>query len=50
MEILRNYLEKYLLLSDEEWFDFKECIVIEKIPKKDFILKEGEKCDFIAFI
>lgn len=50
MEILRNYLEKFLLLSDEEWLDFKECIEIEKISKKDFILKEGEKCDFIAFI
>lgn len=43
METLKKYLDKFLPLSDEEWKDFQECIIIEKIPKKDFILKEDEK-------
>ena len=50
MEALRKHFEKFIKLSDEEWLDFQKCLTKEVIQKNDFILKENEKCDFIAFI
>lgn len=50
MEALRKYFDKYIILNDEEWNDFEACLTKESIQKKDLILKENEKCDFLAFI
>lgn len=50
MEALRIYFEKFIKLSDAEWIDFQECLIKEVVHKKDLILKENEKCNFIAFI
>jgi hypothetical protein len=37
-------------LSNDEWLDLQECLTKENIRKKDLILKEYEKCDFVAFV
>ncbi len=50
MESLRIYFEKFIKLSDEEWLDFQVCLTKEVIRKKDQILKQNEKCDFLAFV
>ncbi|MFN4810978.1 MAG: Crp/Fnr family transcriptional regulator, partial [Bacteroidota bacterium] len=50
MEALRKYFDKFIILNDEEWNDFEACLTKEIIQKKDLILKENEKCDFLAFI
>lgn len=50
MEALRKHIETFTKLSNQEWFDFQECLTKEVVHKKDMILKENEKCDFVAFI
>lgn len=50
MEALRIYFERFIKLTDEEWNDFQVCLHKEVVKKKDLILKQGEVCDFIAFI
>jgi len=50
MESIRQYFNKFLPLTDEEWNAFALCIHKETCPKRDLILKAGKVCDFIAFI
>ncbi len=50
MESLRIYFERLIKLSDEEWLDFQACLSKEVIRKKDHILRQNDKCDYIAFI
>jgi CRP-like cAMP-binding protein len=50
MEALRNYFERFIKLSDDEWQDFQICLTKEVVHKKDLILKENEQCDFLAFV
>lgn len=50
METIRLYFNKFHQLNDSEWSDFEKCIVKENIAKNDQILKQGDHCDFIAFI
>jgi CRP-like cAMP-binding protein len=50
MHPIRAYFNNLVVLSDEEWNSFEPCLVSEKIEKKTHLLKEGETCDFIAFI
>ncbi len=50
LEILRGYFDKFYILNDSEWADFEKCIIQCKINKNEQILKQGEHCNFIAFI
>jgi CRP-like cAMP-binding protein len=50
MEALKTYFDKFVKLSEEEWFDFQSCLTKEVLNRKDQILKQNEKCNFIAFI
>ena len=50
METLRLYFDNFLKLNDIEWADFEKCIVKKQIVKNEQILKQGENCNFIAFI
>lgn len=50
MESLRLYFDKFLKLNDSEWADCKKCIERVNIAKNEKILKQGEHCNFIAFI
>jgi CRP/FNR family transcriptional regulator, anaerobic regulatory protein len=50
MEQIRAYFNKFLPLTDIEWGDFAACFKKETFSKKEFLLREGETCDFIAFI
>ncbi len=50
MEVIRNYFNQFLALSDEEWKAFEQCLSKERIHKKEFLLKEGQVGDFIAFV
>lgn len=33
-----------------EWKDFESCLIKANVKNKDQILKQGELCNFIAFI
>ena len=50
METLRIYFNKFLKLNDSEWKDFESCLKKVKITNKEQILRQGEHCNFIAFI
>lgn len=50
MDTLRKHFETFIKLSNDEWLDLQECLTKENIRKKDLILKEYEKCDFVAFV
>jgi CRP-like cAMP-binding protein len=50
LENLRIYFNKFLKLNDTEWTDFESCLTKVDILSKEQILKQGEHCNFIAFI
>ncbi|MCA6393201.1 MAG: Crp/Fnr family transcriptional regulator [Cytophagales bacterium] len=50
MVTIRLYFNKFVKLNDSEWADFEKCIVKVNIAKNVQILKQGEHCNFIAFI
>jgi CRP-like cAMP-binding protein len=50
MQTLRIYFDKFLKLDDVEWKDFEKCLIKTSVASKEQILKEGEHCNFIAFI
>ena len=50
METLRIYFNKFLKLNDSEWKDFEGCLTKVNITNKKQILRQGEHCNFIAFI
>ena len=50
METLRIYFNKFLKLDDSEWKDFESCLTKVNITNKEQLLKQGEHCNFIAFI
>jgi len=50
MNQIRAYFNNFLLLNDEEWNDFAACFKEEKYGKREFLLRQGDTCDFIAFI
>ncbi|MCU0435410.1 MAG: Crp/Fnr family transcriptional regulator [Bacteroidia bacterium] len=50
MEQIRNYFSKFIVLTDTEWNAFSSAIRKETCTKKQFLLQQGEECDFIAFV
>ncbi len=48
--LLRSNTEKYLQLSDEEFRHFSSCFHPKIYSKKEFLLRQGDICDFEAFI
>lgn len=50
MEKLRAYFDQLYPLSDEEWIAFATKLVPKEVKKKEWILLEGESCNYIAFI
>jgi CRP-like cAMP-binding protein len=50
MEALRSYFNRFAPLSDEEWTAFASCIHIQSFRKREFLLQQGERCTFLAFI
>jgi CRP/FNR family transcriptional regulator, anaerobic regulatory protein len=50
MDTIRTYFNRFIKLSDTEWTDFEKCLSKEVVEQKSFILKEGELCNYLAFI
>jgi CRP-like cAMP-binding protein len=50
MEQIRAYFNNFLPLTDNEWEDFSSCFKKETYAKKEYLVRAGESCDFIAFI
>ena len=47
---LKEYISKYISLSESEMRDFCDLFQTKSVRKKSFLLKEGEICDFEAFV
>jgi len=50
IESVKQYLENFLPLSEEEWQLFKSMMVPHQLNKGDILLKEGEVCDKLFFL
>lgn len=50
MQPIRDYMERLVKLSDEEWEGFAGKLTRLEVKKKDFLTREGQTCDFIGFI
>ena len=50
LETLRVYFNKFHKLSDSEWKDFESCLAKVSVTSKKQLLKQGEHCNYIAFI
>ena len=49
-ETIDRFIAKYITLNDEELAFFHSLLRTRKVRKKNFLLQEGEICDFEAFI
>ena len=45
-----QFVSKYISLTEEEAVYFHSLLKHRKVKKKNFLLQEGEVCDFEAFI
>lgn len=50
MHPLFNYINKYAIISEEEFKVFVSHFMEKKIRKKEYLLEEGEICKHMAFI
>lgn len=49
-ETIDRFIAKYITLNDDELAFFHSLLRTRKVKKKNFLLQEGEICDFEAFI
>jgi CRP-like cAMP-binding protein len=50
MELIRQYFEKTVTLSDEDWQLFSSKLIRQTFPKNDTLLKKGETENHLSFI
>jgi CRP-like cAMP-binding protein len=49
-ELLRKNIEKHLTISDEDFRQFTAPFYLQKLAKKQFLLREGQICKFEGFV
>ncbi|MFA7274227.1 MAG: cyclic nucleotide-binding domain-containing protein [Crocinitomicaceae bacterium] len=47
---IRQYLDQYVKLTDEEWEIFSSKLIKEKLPKKSLLLLKGEVESHLSFV
>ena len=50
MQQIRNYFEKYLPLSDNDWDLFSSKLIKREYQKKSIILKIGQQENYLSYI
>ncbi|MCB1146560.1 MAG: Crp/Fnr family transcriptional regulator [Leptospiraceae bacterium] len=50
MQAIRSYFDKLVKLNDLEFAEIVRVMKKVSLSKKEFLLNEGEVCDFVAFI
>ena len=48
--LIRKNIEKQIVISDDEFKFFSDFLTKKKILKKEFLLKEGEVCNYTGFV
>jgi CRP-like cAMP-binding protein len=49
-EQLRQYLSRFIQLTDEEFNNFTEKLAVKKLKRRELFFREGEVCKQVAFI
>ncbi|MFP3833244.1 Crp/Fnr family transcriptional regulator [Chryseobacterium sp. SIMBA_028] len=49
-ESLKKHIREYVDISDEKLEKYSNAFILRKIKKKDFLLKEGDICEFEGFV
>ncbi|WP_177734101.1 Crp/Fnr family transcriptional regulator [Flavobacterium inviolabile] len=49
-DLLKNNIKSHITISDTELFQFCKPFNLKKIPKKEFLLRQGEICKFEGFV
>tara|TARA_B110000967_G_C18635817_1_gene435983 strand:+ start:11 stop:592 length:582 start_codon:yes stop_codon:yes gene_type:complete len=49
-ENTRNTISNFIKFTDSEWLVISKDLIEKKIDKGEFLIKEGEYCNYIAFI
>lgn len=47
---IQAYINQLVAFTESEWAAFEACLHERKLDKKQFLLKEGQHCDFVAFV
>lgn len=47
---LQKHIKKHTQISDENLEKFSNAFTLQKVVKKEFLLKEGEICQFEGFV
>lgn len=50
MNPFRQFIEKYTLISDQEWTEIETCLIKKEIKKEQLILEEGKICRHLYFL
>jgi len=50
LEKIRNNIDTIISLTDEDFSLFKNSLELRRLNKDEFLLKEGQICNFIGFI
>lgn len=48
--LIRKNIEKQIVINDDEFKIFSSFLIEKKISKRDFLLKEGEVCNYTGFV
>ena len=49
-QMLERYIRQLISPSMEEWEAFSGCFSSKRLEKREKLLKEGQVCNFIAFV
>lgn len=47
---LKQYIDQFVDLGEQEWQYFVAALKFKEVPKKGFLLEPGQICDFVAFV
>jgi CRP/FNR family transcriptional regulator, anaerobic regulatory protein len=47
---IREYVSRFVSLSEDEWKPFLDSLVKRQVPKGGYLMEAGQVCDYVAFI
>jgi CRP/FNR family transcriptional regulator, anaerobic regulatory protein len=50
IDTFKDYFRQFTILSDEEWITISKYFEIRMLSKNEFLLKQGEICNLVAYI
>ena len=47
---IKEYIGRFVSLTENEWLPFQEGLVKKRVPKGCYLIEAGQVCDYVAFI